>query len=1205
MHIDGGDVARLNNHQFRKIINALLTVEANENRVPLDDLELNTRETDPDAGLDARARWPASAPHDPLPAGEIGFQYKSGKLSPDDLEAELSKKGVRDTLRRGGHYLLLVGHDYPPPTRDNRQKDLARICRSKRLPLSRCKILYGDQIARWVSRYTAVANLPELGKPFPGFATVDQWRHEGVFQNQFRADPKREAVIEAIRVFVSTPGSGNVVRIEGPAGVGKSRLALEALSKRGVAESTLYAPDAEAQQVQGLLAFIQSSVDEQAIVVVDECTFDRQEVLARYARLAGPRLRLICVGPAESIVQSPVGLTPVYQLLPLPDVDIEQILLAAETGIPPEVVATTVRVSGGYVKLALFVARILGKNNVPLFELRQIHDIRQILKKFVPKETAQSLEALSLLGRVGWEDELRGEAEALAGVVGLQFVQLQRSVKELKDQGVVLPRGRYLYVSPDLLAINAAADLWEERGAGLIHIVADLPGAGPRRQLLIRLAMMSEHKDVRKAVEQLLGSDGLFKTIEDLDEPFLSEVFRILCAALPQAALAALSRILIGTPRSRLLSFEAGRRNVIWALESLLRWPETSLEAARCLRELALAETEDIANNATGLFEQYFQMFLSASPIPLTDRLRLLDDLIDSLDPASHKLALRAAAGALKRYEGRSGIDIDTISLRTYPPEWRPRTSGDLRNARLSAIQCIRALEAKSAEISKAARSALIDSTHTLARDGMIDEAVGILESIEPRSEEERRVKAEAATWILTHRGTNLSEPHRSALQGLIKSTYGEDFESQLKRWVGRRMHADYDLEGGTGFTKADENVTTLAEQAYSRGLGESELTWLCSPEAENVWPFGKRLGEIDRDECYLDRIIEMSSDDTNCMLLASYLSGLSSTRGENLWDEVSDSLIERRPMLAFGITWRGPATAMAGKRVAQLIDSGSIANYMLQVLMYGGWAASLPSSEKYEILRRLLYKQDETLTVVALSILTHSIEKEPDVADRFRDLIWEALARPLANSRFAGDWEWGVLAKSLAAKDPKRVTRLIIDKMTDDSSWLRYEEIGQDILRAVTLVDYEAAWSVVSAALLDQQGSSYRLLFGLEHWYGDLIPPEELVQWARSHSSRARSIAVRLISVEGAPMPERLRALLKAFPEDEELIRSVLASLGSGSWMGPYSGRLQRECEVLRSWEEGADPWVRKWVTTAVQRLQRGIEKQLKIEQEEGIFSS
>jgi hypothetical protein len=86
-------------------------------------------------------------------------------LTLPQLAKEFSKPGVQQTLRQGGNYLLLVGHDYMPTigkrrvgtTRDKLQKELARLCKLKKRPISRCKIMFGDQIARWASRYLAIA----------------------------------------------------------------------------------------------------------------------------------------------------------------------------------------------------------------------------------------------------------------------------------------------------------------------------------------------------------------------------------------------------------------------------------------------------------------------------------------------------------------------------------------------------------------------------------------------------------------------------------------------------------------------------------------------------------------------------------------------------------------------------------------------------------------------------------------------------------------------------------------------------------------------------------------------------------------------------------------------------------------------------------------------------------------------------------------
>jgi hypothetical protein len=637
----------------------------------------------------------------------------------------------------------------------------------------------------------------------------------------------------------------------------------------------------------------------------------------------------------------------------------------------------------------------------------------------------------------------------------------------------------------------------------------------------------------------------------------------------------------------------------MWALESLLRWSETSLDAARCVRELSLAETEHIANNATGIFSQYFHVFLSGSPIPFCDRLILLDELISDDDPIRLQLAVKAAAAALTRHESRSGRDEDSISNRPFPKEWRPRTKDEFREARRAALHRLIELASRAGDVSHAAREALIGSASTLAIDGLMDDAVEVLKRVDPDSAGQVRSRTDAAGWILRNYEKDLSAPPRIVLQELFDVSFGDDLQGRLKRWVGRRLHADF-MPGGRGFQEADEHAAALADIAFAEGLTDAELSWLCSREAENVWPFGKRLGELDGGRTYFDRIVERSSDDVQCDFLAAYVLGLAAFQGEALWNEICDSLIATRPILAFRVSFFGPATDKAGQRILHLIRTGKIPDRALQILMYGGWVSSLPVSERRMLLEQLVRRRDPALTGVALGALHSLLEKEPAAANGDSDLIWEALEQPLAGPDVTGDWYWGELAKLLAPKEPKRAALLAINKMREESSWVRFEDIGRAVLDAATKADAEGVFEVVSHALLDRQSSSYLLLSGLEHW-GDLIPSAMLVHWAQSNPA-ARSIVPRLISVDGAPMPERLRALLKALPNDRDLLSAVLAGLHTGSWWGPYSGRLKTVREVLNSWATEEDPFIRNWAQTLVLKTEKAIEKQLKLEDEEGL---
>jgi len=65
-------------------------------------------------------------------------------------------------------------------------------------------------------------------------------------------------------------------------------------------------------------------------------------------------------------------------------------------------------------------------------------------------------------------------------------------------------------VSPDLLAIQAAVDLWKEKDYRLLDLVAELKDSEPRRQLLIRLATMGEYTEMKEAVGRILSRSGLY-----------------------------------------------------------------------------------------------------------------------------------------------------------------------------------------------------------------------------------------------------------------------------------------------------------------------------------------------------------------------------------------------------------------------------------------------------------------------------------------------------------------------------------------------------------------------------------------------------------------------------------------------------------------------------------------------------------------------
>ncbi len=1199
--VDGDEIGRLSAEAFRRVLNALLRAEVSVHNIPLTALDLSVRNNDPDAGIDAKLEWPASAQHDILPAGEIALQFKSGKLTAHQLREEFRKRGVQETLKAGGSYMLLVGHDYVPHEAKKRRAALKRLCRRGRLDPNKCSILFGSAIAQWACRHLAVVLMPELRKQIPPFITIDRLRQDPELSNPWVPDELRKAIIEEIRFFVAQPAQTPVVRIEGPAGVGKTRLALEALSEPGIAERTICQLNAQHPKVEELLTALQIEPKVQAVVLVDECERERQRMLEPYVRQAAGRVRLICVGPGEMLLSATAGFSPVFALVPLSNEKTSEAVKKAIPGAPPEFVETAVRLSRGFVKLAMFIARILvARGRVPPAELVRIPDIKTFLDKFIEREKRTVLQALSLLVRIGWDEDLRTEAEAVAKYLGVDFGGMQAGVKFFRDHGLVVSRGRYLYVTPDLLAVHAAAELWEERGPDLIGIVGELPGAGPRRELLKRLAMLGPSPQVRVTVEALLGNEGLFKTLGELDDEFRSEIFRILSSALPEAAVEVLDRLIAHAPRDELLTFREGRRNVMWAIESLLRWPETSLQAAAALRALALAENEKWGNNATGIFVQYFHVNLSSSPIALSERSRLVDELIQDGEATGRLLAVKALSGTLALHEIRRGGDVDDLSGRPFPPEWRPKTWGELWDALWASVQKLKTVSEGIDEAALEARKALLGAVYTLGNRGMPERAVELLREWAPRSDEERIAILEACDRIPEMASGRLTAEALQQLAEVKGRTYEDTYLGRLRRWVGKRPHTDYDIEGKTGFQHADNRGRALAEEGLQHGIGDDELTWLASKDAMYVWSFGKRLGELDETFRFLDQIVHASSDDLNSLLLPAYLDGVAERAGRDQVEDILDDLSRGRPLLAFFCTFRGQATERGYSRLVGLVERDTVRPENLTVLVYGEWPDYLSADQLAYIVELMLRGEPAKTFEAAMGLVHRHIERHTESLGRLDPLVWQLLEmRPSGRAGTMLEWEWGELAKKIASRNPASMVRTVIRLFEAGHFVPPEDDSSMEALRLATVADPHTCWNLLAEPMLRGDNVGTGLIVALSQWYGNLIPTDLLVSWAKENQPRGPWIAARLISVESPALPERARALIKAFPDNKGVLDEILANLQTASWTGPYSGRIQHELGMVQSWAEDPDPKIRSWARGVAKGLEKYLQRE-KLREEE-----
>lgn len=145
-------------------------------------------------------------------------------------------------------------------------------------------------------------------------------------------------------------------------------------------------------------------------------------------------------------------------------------------------------------------------------------------------------------------------------------------------------------------------------------------------------------------------------------------------------------------------------------------------------------------------------------------------------------------------------------------------------------------------------------------------------------------------------------------------------------------------------------------------------------------------------------------------------------------------------------------------------------------------------------------------------------------------------------------------------------------------------------------------SWELIAAALSRLDSAAHRLLLTLKESYGELIPTDVLIEWARKHLPGGPGIVAQMVSIKSSDLPERARTLLRVF-RDNKYVQGVIAGqLSSGSWTGPFSGRIKYELEIAQGWAKDPDPAVRQFAKEVVNGLNRRLKQQV-VREEEGSY--
>ncbi len=1174
-------VAELPAVQLVEFVNRLIRSEGWRLGVPPDKLKTSLRIYDPDGGIDALTD---TGEHEGyyLGRGEVAWQVKASWPGRSELKKELKKAAVQAAFARGAGYSLVVGDDKPSDTQRTREEILRQLAADSG-SVGQARVLHAGQLAEWAS--SSPGALFELNPQVREYWRADQFlQREPLHGIQFEPDEPRAASIIAIQgALLDDQPSTYHVRILGPAGVGKTRLALEAVTAAGVADLTLYAPNVPVSRE--FFTWVAANDSVTSIVIIDECDEAQALMLEVLARQCQGRLRLMTVGTGHETGED------VYVLTPLDHEALRRVVRAAAPNLPDEQVRWIADQTRGFVKLAVAVARAVARRQMRIIDLHTDREIRYTISRIIAQDedARRALRGIALLTRVGWRDQVSDEGKAIALLIGMDWNYMRQVLDPLRSQGLVVTKGRYWYVSPELLAMWLAAEYWEWHSDRIPEFIASLPLAA-RDSLLERLSQLGDLPGVQDLLSGLVGPGGPFRDLNSLNDSQLSRLFSTLANGAPEVALGTLERIIGSASLEQLQQFGMGRRDVIYTLERMLEWRETFFRAAELIRRLAEAENEHWANNATGVWNSIFLTGLGRTEVPAIERFALIADAIDVDRVGTRLLAVSGIGSALQSSEiglprGRQ-VDLPR-------PHWRPTTRGEIWEVKREALRLLdRLLDDPSPVVRQEARTTFVRSCRDLLRQALANEVVERLELLDGEDEAERRRIWEGILDLLRYEANALNDTQRERLDRASKRFYDDSLEGRIKRFIG----------SGTVLNWPDPPSAGDGPAEISRGLAEEAiaapeqlcalLPWLSSDEAANVRPFGRRLGQLDEERAWFESLLRATREGTNPQLLGAYLAGRAAA-GDGEWREsVLDTWAEDAELAQtlLDATLSGPMDDRAILRLIHVIDRGWLAPRVLGWLQYGTGMSQISADVLAAAASRLRNDDSQSSISAGLALIADWLEIEGStLSEELRTRAWEFLESPEGWQRDTMmAWSWRRVAVRLVDQDPERMAHLVVRSYLEGEE--DYSAKRLSVLEGAIAEDPAPIWEALGTSML-RDARSYRLAWVLlDAQFINRFPDVLIIGWVRRNGVEAAHLVAQLVKPTGERLPELVRFLLDEYRS--EVDGTLAANFTSGSWTGSEATYVEAKLEVAEAWLQDDSPAVRHWAEQLVASLRHQLQR-------------
>jgi hypothetical protein len=1207
--VDPAHVFRLPQHSFTLFCNDLLRAEAGRLGISQVHVDTTVRETVPDGGVDACVRhvtyvpgWSGSRW---FPEGNSSWQFKSGKCpsAPDLSRQEFTKPEVIAAIDRDDTYCFLAADSLTSRKKTNIAKAIREQYTARGKTPIEPHIYSGDDLARWALEHLGIA-LRHFLVPVAGWQPFEQWANASRFRNEYFPDAARHQLFTDVRAWIAQ--QRRLIRIVGSAGVGKTRAAMEALRPDGLSQRVLYLEDAARLDPNFFWYLQHENPQGNGLLVVDECTAAEFQRLRDLVDTLPSGFTVIAVGPFEYGGQSGA-----LELGPLQVDELAKLLGSFVPSLDESQRRAIAARCGGSPKLVQVIAMSIAEQADQIRSWTEIESHLNVVEYLEQRvfRTAENnpetltMRALCLFSRLGWERELESEGRTVCEFFDLSWNDARLAAQALMRRGIVSRRGRYLYPTPDVLANYLARRTIEALGTQQLQVFCERLGEATRAAFADRLRQLGEEPQTREVVDFLLGAEGFFVQLEDLNEPGKADLLRRLALAFPKRVVNRLGALLGPASREQLLMLKAGRRQVVWTLEELAWWSDTFEPAARLLLRLAWAENENIANNATGIWTRLFQIVLSGTEVPFVERFRLLQEVLTDPEPQIRKLGVNALSATLRtdHITRFGGPPEDTGKL--PPKEWMPGTYREWHELLRPCLVALGQLLHDSDDaVQNAARAILADRGADIINAGLVDDWVELVSGCTTSPFDVRKPFLKIVRWRLEH-ADGLPKAAVDRLSRLEAALAGHSLGDELYRVVGSWWHEL--MEGN--FKDQETAIARLAQHAVSEPENfEEHLDWLFSDQANSGFEFGKELGRLDtRDRWFTPLVARFKSGGGDDRFVTGYLCGAKIRKGEEWLEGQLDQWAQEPELqpLVGPTTRRALSTDRATRRLAMMVRDKRLPALYLRLLA-GSWARQVSPEAIIELVQAVVADKSHEAVSGCLEFLTLYIKEHPESLERLHSLVKGVLDDIIRHQFSTMDgFYWRVLTEMLLPASLIEVAALCVNAAYHAAR--THHLVDNHVRQVLSEVARVGGWrvfeDVLGPALIENPQILWTLDLSLFEGRSLLLDydPLLMVTWIEKDVAHRLSIILPAVPVGGKPLADPARALLVRWGDREDVRSYLTATFFTGAWIGPETAWLSTKLDEAQSWLKDPDPHVWAWAGELVEAIQKQRE-QARIHEEE-----